>query len=165
MTEDIRVQEAEACAVFHLDPARVKQLRSALMNGASAVALAEAFRLLGDVTRVRMLDALVHGELCVCDLANLLGLSESAVSHQLRLLRGLRLVRRRRAGRMVYYALDDPHITHLFQEGRRHVQEVEPSLSEVRDPRTATLSSVPGEREQRGAVRVGGRRQSQSARP
>ena len=84
-------------------------------------ALAETFRMLGDATRVRMLDALAHAELCVCDLAALLGLSESAVSHQLRLLRGLRLVRPRRAGRMVFYALDDQHVTQLFRQGLGHV--------------------------------------------
>lgn len=158
--EGMHVEALEGCAVFHLDPERVNHLRSTLMSGTSAVALAEAFRLLGDVTRVRMVDALSHGELCVCDLANLLGLSESAVSHQLRVLRGLRLVRPRRAGRMVYYALDDQHITHLFQEGRRHVQEVDPGVSDVKGPLAPSLSPVPGERERRAEARVGGRRQS-----
>ncbi|MBI3264234.1 MAG: helix-turn-helix transcriptional regulator [Acidobacteria bacterium] len=70
-----------------------------------------------------MLDALSHGERCVCDLAAALGLTESAVSHQLRLLRNMRLVRARRAGRLVFYALDDHHIMSLFQQARRHVQE------------------------------------------
>ncbi len=158
--EGTHVEALEGCAVFHLDPGRVNHLRSTLMSGTCAVALAEAFRLLGDVTRVRMVDALSHGELCVCDLANLLGLSESAVSHQLRVLRGLRLVRPRRAGRMVYYALDDQHITHLFQEGRRHVQEVDPSVSDVKGPLAPSLSPVPGERERRAEARGGGRRQA-----
>jgi DNA-binding transcriptional ArsR family regulator len=85
--------------------------------------LAETFRTLGDPTRVRMLDALSQRELCVCDLAARIGLSESAVSHQLRLLRNLRLVRPRREGRMVFYSLDDRHIITLFQQGLRHVQE------------------------------------------
>jgi DNA-binding transcriptional ArsR family regulator len=85
--------------------------------------LAETFRALGDPTRVRVLDALSRAELCVCDLATLLGLSESATSHQLRLLRSLRLVRTRRAGRMVFYALDDDHITRLFAQGLEHVEE------------------------------------------
>ena len=85
--------------------------------------LAETFRTLGDPTRVRMLDALAHSERCVTDLATLIGLSESAVSHQLRLLRNLRLVRTRRHGRLVFYALDDRHIITLFRQGLRHVQE------------------------------------------
>jgi ArsR family transcriptional regulator len=86
-------------------------------------ALTETFRLLGDATRVRILDALSRSELCVSDLARLLGLSESAVSHQLRLLRGVRLVRPRRSGRMVFYSLDDQHIVRLFEQGLEHVQE------------------------------------------
>ena len=89
----------------------------------AVVSLAETFKLLGDATRVRILDALSHGELCVCEIAALVDLSESAVSHQLRLLRGLRLVRPRRAGRLAYYSLDDQHIMSLFQQGLRHVQE------------------------------------------
>jgi DNA-binding transcriptional ArsR family regulator len=85
--------------------------------------LADTFRALGDPTRVRILDALSHGELCVCDLAAVLKLSQSAVSHQLRLLRGLRLVRPRRDGRMVFYALDDRHIMSLFRQALQHVEE------------------------------------------
>ena len=85
--------------------------------------LTEIFRMLGDPTRVRILDVLAGGELCVCDIADLVGTSESAVSHQLRLLRGMRLVRPRRAGRQVYYALDDQHIISLFQQGVRHILE------------------------------------------
>src|SRR5881397_2521153 len=68
-------------------------------------------------------DASSRSELCVCDIARLLGLTESAVSHQLRLLRGMRLVRPRRAGRMVFYSLDDHHIVGLFAQGLEHVEE------------------------------------------
>lgn len=89
----------------------------------AAAALAETFRLLGDPTRVRLLDALAVGELCVCDLATLLGATVSAVSHQLRLLRGLRLVRARREGRMILYSLDDHHIHDLLAQARGHVEE------------------------------------------
>jgi len=89
----------------------------------SATALAETFKILGDGTRVRILDAISRSELCVCDIARLVGLSESAVSHQLRLLRGMRLVRPRRDGRMIFYALDDHHIVALLEQGLKHVQE------------------------------------------
>ncbi len=116
-------EPADACDVFHIDPARVAGLRGALIAPSSVDALAETFRALGDPTRVRVLDALSHGELCVCDLAQLIGLSQSATSHQLRLLRALRLVRSRRAGRMVFYTLDDRHIVTLFRQGLRHVEE------------------------------------------
>ena len=113
----------DSCDVFHLDPAKVSALKRTLLGEGSVVALAETFKVLGDTTRVRILDALARAELCVCDIARLFGLSESAVSHQLRLLRGMRLVRPRREGRMVYYTLDDLHIVGLFEQGLEHVQE------------------------------------------
>ena len=98
-------------------------MRRQPLSDASAAALAETFRALGDLTRVRMLDALARSELCVQDLAARLHLTESAVSHQLRLLRNMRLVRTRRDGRLVFYALDDQHIVGLFEQGLEHVQE------------------------------------------
>ena len=98
-----------------------------LLSEPSVVALAETFKVLGDPTRVRLLDALSRAELCVCDLAGLLGLTESAVSHQLRLLRGMRLVRSRRAGRHIYYTMDDEHIVKLFRQGLEHVEERTPA--------------------------------------
>ena len=113
----------DSCDVFHLDPAKVAGLRTTLLGERAVIALAETFKVLGDMTRVRILDALSRSELCVCDMARLLGLTESAVSHQLRLLRGMRLVRARRAGRMVFYSLDDQHIVGLFRQGLDHVQE------------------------------------------
>ena len=89
--------------------------------------LAETFRVLGDPTRVRILDALAGGELCVCDLAALVSMSESAVSHQLRLLRTMRLVRPRRAGRQVFYSVDDDHILELMKLAGTHVEERAPA--------------------------------------
>jgi ArsR family transcriptional regulator len=112
-----------SCDDFHLDPAEVVALKKSLIAGPAVASLAETFRLLGDGTRVRILDAISRTELCVCDIARLLGLSDSAVSHQLRLLRSMRLVRPRRAGRMIFYALDDQHIVRLFEQGLEHVQE------------------------------------------
>jgi ArsR family transcriptional regulator len=114
----------DACDVICIDLPRVRRLRAALVDPATVAALADTFRALGDPTRVRILDALSHGELCVCDLAAVIGLSQSAVSHQLRLLRALRLVRARRDGRMVFYRLDDGHVVDLIGQGRRHVGEV-----------------------------------------
>jgi ArsR family transcriptional regulator len=101
---------------------RRRTVTSALADE-SVLALAETFKVLGDTTRVRILDAISRSELCVCDIAALVGLSESAVSHQLRLLRGMRLVRPRRSGRRIFYALDDQHIVELFEQGLKHVQE------------------------------------------
>ena len=99
------------------------QLKARLLDEASVAALAETFKVLGDATRVRILDALARAEVPVCDLANLLGLTQSAVSHQLRLLRGMRLVKSRRVGRHIYYVADDHHIVGLFEQGMEHVQE------------------------------------------
>src|SRR5687768_14713424 len=127
----------DLCDVVHLHPARVAELRAALMGEDELTDLAETFRTLGDPTRVRILDALSHGELCVCDLAALVRMSESAVSHQLRVLRNLRIVKPRREGRMVFYALDDLHIITLFRQSLRHVQETgRPAPAKAR-PRTA----------------------------
>jgi ArsR family transcriptional regulator, lead/cadmium/zinc/bismuth-responsive transcriptional repressor len=99
------------------------QLKARLLDDASVAALAETFKVLGDGTRVRILDALARAEVSVCDLAALLGLTQSAVSHQLRLLRGLRLVKSRRDGKHIYYVADDHHIVALFEQGLEHVQE------------------------------------------
>jgi ArsR family transcriptional regulator len=98
-------------------------LKARLLDDASATALAETFKILGDSTRVRILDALAREEVSVCDLAALLGVSQSAVSHQLRLLRGMRLVKSRRDGKHIYYVADDQHIVRLFEQGLEHVQE------------------------------------------
>ena len=87
------------------------------------LSLAETFRTLGDPTRVKILQALSVQELCVCDLAKLLGISESATSHQLRVLRSQKLVRFRKEGKMAFYSLDDAHIDVLMKEALRHVRE------------------------------------------
>jgi ArsR family transcriptional regulator, lead/cadmium/zinc/bismuth-responsive transcriptional repressor len=111
------------CEAPHLDPRGTAARRGALMSADAVRDVADTFRILGDPTRVRILDALSAGELCVCDIASLAGISESAASHQLRLLRGTRLVKSRRAGRLVFYALDDQHIIELLRQAHTHVEE------------------------------------------
>jgi ArsR family transcriptional regulator len=113
----------DTCDAVHANPARVATIRAALPVPEAVLALAETFKALGDPTRLRLLAALSKAELCVCDLATLVGISESAASHQLRLLRALRVVRTRRDGRMVHYRLDDDHITRLLAQGLEHVGE------------------------------------------
>jgi DNA-binding transcriptional ArsR family regulator len=115
--------ERETCDADHLDQSSSAARRQRLLPPRTVEGLADTFRVLGDPTRLRILDALAHGELCVCDIASLINISESAVSHQLRLLRGMRLVRPRRAGRLVYYSLDDHHIIELLRQGLTHVEE------------------------------------------
>jgi ArsR family transcriptional regulator, lead/cadmium/zinc/bismuth-responsive transcriptional repressor len=104
-----------------VDIEAVRRVQEHPLNADLTVQLAEIFKALSDPTRVRILHALSHAELCVGDLAAVLEMTESAVSHQLRLLRGLRVVRARREGKQVFYALDDEHVTRLFQLSLEHL--------------------------------------------
>lgn len=85
--------------------------------------LAELFKVFGDTTRIKILWALFESEMCVCDIASLLGMSQSAISHQLRVLKQARLVKYRKDGKVVYYSLDDEHIKQIFDQGMNHVNE------------------------------------------
>ena len=98
-------------------------ISSTALDETTVEALADTFRILGDPTRVRIVGALAGGALCVHEISDRIGLSESAVSHQLRLMRTMRIVKGRREGRCVYYTLDDQHVLDLFQQGLRHVSE------------------------------------------
>ena len=109
------------CSITLIDEAKVAAVRNAMPPEEIFFRLAETFRVLGDPTRVRILQALSLEELCVCDIASLLGTTKSAVSHQLRLLRSLRVVKYRKDGRMVYYSLDDSHVGNLLKEGLHHI--------------------------------------------
>lgn len=115
-------QDLDRCEIEYVDQDMVRQAQAQLLDELAASQLAELFQALGDATRVRIISALWVGELCVCDLAATLGMSQSAISHQLRLLRQLHLVKRRKDGQMVYYALDDQHVAALFGEGLGHVR-------------------------------------------
>ena len=111
----------ERCAETYIHQERVQAILPHVLEDATAVRLAETFKALSDPSRVRIVSLLAETELCVCDLAAALGMSQSAVSHQLRTLRDLHLVRWRREGRQIFYALDDEHVTDLFQRGLEHV--------------------------------------------
>ena len=113
----------DTCEVYVIDEEAVRRARAGLAEDAQIQDLAATFKILGDPTRARIVMALAHAELCVCDLSSLLAVTPSAVSHQLRLLRQHRLVKYRREGKMAYYSLDDDHIVRLLAEGLRHVQE------------------------------------------
>ncbi len=132
----------EVCETTHRS-GDLDVLKPRLVGERAAGALAATFAVLGDPTRVRLLDALAQRELCVCDLAALVGITESAVSHQLRLLRTLRLVRSRRAGRMVFYALDDHHIRTLLQQGRTHIEEATRTAGAASDEPTVSTGQRP----------------------
>jgi len=121
-----RVIPLDSCEVAHVDPERVEAVRSRLPDEHMSQDLAEIFRVLADPGRVRLILALLEGgELCVCDLAAATGLSQTACSHNLRLLRSSRLVRYRKQSRNVYYALDDAHIRLLLDVALQHVTHAE----------------------------------------
>lgn len=108
------------CETFQLDPVKIRRLEPTLKR---TEGLAEVFGILADATRTKIVFALSQEELCVCDLAGLLGLNISTVSHHLRLLRAARLVRYRKEGRMVYYRLEDDHIVTLMRVCMAHIRE------------------------------------------
>ncbi len=107
--------------LVYIDPAGVRAARTDMPNDRMVKALAETFRALSDPTRVRIISVLAGQELCVFDLSRMLGITGSAVSHQLRLLRGQRLVKYRKEGKLAYYSLDDDHIRNLMEECVKHV--------------------------------------------
>jgi len=113
----------DACERPCIHHDRVDRVRGVLLDDEAAAGLAEIFSLLGDRTRVRILHALSLGELCVCDISAALGVSASAISHQLRLLRTAKLVRARKEGKNVFYVLDDSHVHSLIAQGLEHVLE------------------------------------------
>ena len=118
-------RDIDACAIRMVDADKVEAVRTAMPAEHDVVAVADVFGLLSDPGRLRLLVALLEGEMCVCDLAAASGQSESAVSHALRLLRAHRVVRSRRAGRMAYYSLADGHVRVLLDIALTHVGHAE----------------------------------------
>jgi len=107
------------CAVIHSDV--VDKVRGEMPAAEHLYDLSELFKSLGDQTRLKILFALSMNEMCVCDIAALLEMTQSAISHQLRVLRNVRLVKYHKEGKVVYYALDDWHVNELFKQGLDHV--------------------------------------------
>jgi DNA-binding transcriptional ArsR family regulator len=126
-----------------VDESRARRVRRALVSADAAFALAETFSLLGDPSRTRILHALSVDELCVSDLALLLGISPSATSHQLRLLRDRRLVAVRREGKRTYYRLQDEHIRTLVDMGMSHAAEDGIAVSDWRRRRVPAVARSP----------------------
>lgn len=113
----------DACSTRSVDPERVSAVKGRLVDVDEAGRLADLFKLLGEPTRCRILYALLEaGELCVCDLAETVEVPETSVSHALRLLRTSGVVRNRRAGRMIYYSLDDSHVRLLLDLSLEHLR-------------------------------------------
>ena len=106
-----------------IDGAGVKAVQGQMISDSTAQSLAELFKILGETTRVKILFSMMCQELCVCDLAAVIGTSDSAISHQLRILRSHKLVRFRRQGKVLYYSLDDQHVPKLLEYGLEHLSE------------------------------------------
>ena len=116
-------KELEQCADFHIHEEIVEKVDADMPDEEILYDLAELFKIFGDSTRIKILYALFESELCVGDLAQLLDVSQSAVSHQLRLLKASKLVKFRRDGKTVFYSLDDDHVRSMIALGMEHVEE------------------------------------------
>ena len=118
-----RIEHSEVCDCQQIHPGAVTLVRAKMPNEDAVYEVAELFKVFGDSTRARILCALSVSELCVCDLAEVLNMTQSAVSHQLRILKTARIVKNRRSGKSVYYSLDDDHIQQIFHIAFEHISE------------------------------------------
>ena len=113
--------ESCSCNIIHKDV--VEEVKDKLPQEEILYDLAELFKVFGDSTRIKIICSLFESEMCVCDLSALLNISQSAISHQLRVLKSARLVKFRRAGKVIYYSLEDEHIKQIFDAGLHHITE------------------------------------------
>lgn len=111
------------CEITQVHQGAVDQVRQVLPPDEVLSDLADLFKIFGDSTRIKILYALLRSELCVCDIADLLGLTQSAISHQLRALKNARLVKARRDGKTVFYSLADQHVKTILDQGLEHINE------------------------------------------
>ena len=111
------------CEITQVHQGAVDQVRQVLPPDEVLSDLADLFKIFGDSTRIKILYALLRSELCVCDIAQLLGLTQSAVSHQLRVLKANRLVKPRKDGKTVFYSLADDHVRKIIAQGMEHIEE------------------------------------------
>lgn len=107
-----------------IDKEKVDKLKNSLLGDDFIINMAELFKVFGDSTRVKIISVLLEDELCVCDIANIINATQSAVSHQLRILKQAKLVKYRKEGKVVYYSLDDEHVREIYKKGRDHVEEL-----------------------------------------
>jgi len=110
------------CEVIHEEV--VNQVKERMPKEETLYDLAELFKVFGDTTRIKILWALEEAEMCVCDIAALLNMTQSAISHQLRVLKQAKLVKSRKEGKVVYYSLDDEHVKQIFDQGLTHINEI-----------------------------------------
>lgn len=124
MTEDNEKElDGEMCDCEHVHSDVVEYVENVLPDEDVLYEIAELFKVFGDSTRTRIISALFENELCVCDIADLLHMTKSAVSHQLRTLRQTKIVKSRRSGKEIFYSLDDEHIKKIYQMALEHLKE------------------------------------------
>lgn len=109
------------CTIIHEDI--IKKVKESIPKEETLNELADLFKVFGDATRIKIICALFQSEMCVCDIAFLLQMTQSAISHQLRVLKSARLVKYRKEGKVVYYSLDDEHVKLIFDQGLLHIKE------------------------------------------
>lgn len=117
------IQDVERCDYLCVHEDVVKNVITKMPQDETLYDLAELFKVFGDSTRIKILYALFESELCVCDIAQLLGLSQTAVSHQLRVLKNNKLVKFRREGKIIFYSLSDDHVRLIINQGMEHINE------------------------------------------
>ena len=116
-------KEVECCESFELHENLLKIVRETMPEETELYDLADLFKVFGDSTRIRILFVLFEAEVCVCDLASALNMTQSAISHQLRILKQNKLVKSRREGKSVFYSLADDHVRTIINQGREHIEE------------------------------------------
>lgn len=116
------MEEELNCTVKH--PDIIKQAKQVMPDEETLFDIAELFKVFGDSTRMKIICCLFEHEMCVCDIAELINSTQSAVSHQLRVLKQAKLVKYRKEGKTVYYSLDDDHVKEIYEKGREHIEEV-----------------------------------------
>lgn len=121
MSETKGKVESCSCNIIHEDV--VNRVKETMPKEEKLYDLAELFKVFGDTTRIKILYALFASEMCVCDITSLFGMTQSAISHQLRALKQARLVKYRKEGKVVYYSLDDEHVKQIFDQGLIHIND------------------------------------------
>lgn len=119
----MRKTEVECCDITYVHEEKVQKVQKMMPEEEKIKELAEFYKVFGDATRVKILYVLLESEMCVCDLAALLKMTQSAISHQLRVLKQMKLVKNRREGKTVYYSLADGHIQNIISQGMEHIME------------------------------------------
>ncbi len=119
----VKIESADFCEETSVDRAKLAGIRLTYEQHSVLYSVAELFKALGDLTRIKILHALTFNELCVCEIAELVGMTQSAVSHQLRILRMARLVKFRKSGKRAFYMLDDEHVRTLLEQSLSHAKE------------------------------------------